>query len=159
MLLTRGRVCPLQLLLVLASGVIFGSESRGPPDHILLSKIRELLFRRLLRLAGLRLKYPNQPPHTILAMLTVKVRVRVRVTLRLEVYRQSVCLGVKTLETQDKRFLFPSWTFEVIVLMYQPLWREDGPVCYEYAWPLVKCTHRTYSMLLKNSCFCNMHTA
>jgi hypothetical protein len=34
--LTRGRVCRLQLLLVLASAVIFGSESRRTRGHILL---------------------------------------------------------------------------------------------------------------------------
>jgi hypothetical protein len=39
--LTRGWVCRLQLLLVLASLVILSSESRGAPDHILLSQIRE----------------------------------------------------------------------------------------------------------------------
>jgi hypothetical protein len=40
--LTRGRVCRLQLLLVLASAVILGSVSRrGTHDHILLSQIRD----------------------------------------------------------------------------------------------------------------------
>jgi hypothetical protein len=39
--LTRERVCRLQLLLVLASAVILGSESRGTRDHILLSQIRD----------------------------------------------------------------------------------------------------------------------
>jgi hypothetical protein len=39
--LTRERVCRLQLLLVLASAVILGSESRGTCDHILLSQIRD----------------------------------------------------------------------------------------------------------------------
>jgi hypothetical protein len=38
--LTRERVCRLQLLLVLASAVILGSQS-GPHDHILLSQIRD----------------------------------------------------------------------------------------------------------------------
>jgi hypothetical protein len=38
--LTRERVCRLQLLLVLASAVILGSESRRTRDHILLSQIR-----------------------------------------------------------------------------------------------------------------------
>jgi hypothetical protein len=38
--LTREQVCRLQLLLVLASAVILGSESRGTHDHILLSYIR-----------------------------------------------------------------------------------------------------------------------
>jgi hypothetical protein len=36
----RGRVCRLQLLLALASAFIFGSESRGTRDHILLSDSR-----------------------------------------------------------------------------------------------------------------------
>jgi hypothetical protein len=39
--LTRGRVCRLQLLLVLASAVILGSKSRGTHDHILLSQVRD----------------------------------------------------------------------------------------------------------------------
>jgi hypothetical protein len=39
--LTSGRVCRLQLLLVLASAVIFRSESRETHDHILLSQIRD----------------------------------------------------------------------------------------------------------------------
>jgi hypothetical protein len=38
--LTRGWVCRLQLLLVIASAVILRSESRGTHDHILLSQIR-----------------------------------------------------------------------------------------------------------------------
>jgi hypothetical protein len=39
--LTRERVCRLQLLLVLASEVTLGSESRVNRDHILLSQIRD----------------------------------------------------------------------------------------------------------------------
>jgi hypothetical protein len=62
--LTRGRVCNLQLLLVLASAVILGSESRGTRDHILLSQIPDFPFRRLLRLAGLRWTYSTQPPES-----------------------------------------------------------------------------------------------
>jgi hypothetical protein len=46
--LTRGRACRLKLLLVLASAVILGSESRGSRGHILLSQIRDFPFRRLL---------------------------------------------------------------------------------------------------------------
>jgi hypothetical protein len=42
-LLTRGRVCRLQLLLALASAVLFGSDSRGTRDHILLSQIRDFV--------------------------------------------------------------------------------------------------------------------
>jgi hypothetical protein len=84
-----GRVCRLQLLLVLASAVILGSESRGNHDHILLSEVRDspnlegqvpvffpqeqggpvippgtgFPFRRLLGLAGLRWRYSIPPPH------------------------------------------------------------------------------------------------
>jgi hypothetical protein len=63
--LTRGRVFRLQLLLALASTVILGPESRGTLDHILLSQIRDLSFRVLLRLAGLRWRYWTPPPHGI----------------------------------------------------------------------------------------------
>jgi hypothetical protein len=63
--LTRGWVCRLQMLPVLASAIIFGFESRGTRDHILLSQIRDLHFRRLLRLARLRCRYSNPPPHGI----------------------------------------------------------------------------------------------
>jgi hypothetical protein len=61
--LTRGRVCRLQLLLVLASSAIFGSESRRTRGRILLSHIRDFPFRRLLRLAGSRWRYSTPPPH------------------------------------------------------------------------------------------------
>jgi hypothetical protein len=60
--LTRGRVCHLQFLLVLASAVIFGSESRRTRDHILLSPVRDFPLRRLLRLAGIRWRYSTPPP-------------------------------------------------------------------------------------------------
>jgi hypothetical protein len=83
--LTRGRVCRLQLLLVLASAVVLRPESLWPHDHILLSQIRDspnlegqeqggpvirpgtgFLFCRLLRLAGLRCRYSTPPPHRVL---------------------------------------------------------------------------------------------
>jgi hypothetical protein len=60
--LTRGRVNRLQFLLVLASAVIFGSESRRTRGHILLSQIWDFPFRRLLRLAGSRWKNSTPPP-------------------------------------------------------------------------------------------------
>jgi hypothetical protein len=44
-------------------------------------------------------------------------RIRVRVTLRLAVYRQSVRLGDKPLETHDKVILFSKWTFAFIAFM------------------------------------------
>jgi hypothetical protein len=63
--LTRGRVCHLQLQLAFASRVIFGSESHGTHDHILLSQIQDFLFRRLLQLAGLQWRYYTPPPHRV----------------------------------------------------------------------------------------------
>jgi hypothetical protein len=68
--LTRGRVCRLQLLLVLASADIFGFDSRGTHDHNLLSQIRDFPFRRFLRLAGLRWRYSTPPPHESLSRLS-----------------------------------------------------------------------------------------
>jgi hypothetical protein len=53
-MVTRRRVCRLQLLLVRASAVIVESESSGTRDQILLTQIRDFPFRRLLRLAGLQ---------------------------------------------------------------------------------------------------------
>jgi hypothetical protein len=88
--LTRGRVCNRLLLLGLASAVLLGPESRGTEDHISLSQFFNLPqpegpgpriyipqeqggpvippgtglpFRLLLRLAWLRWKYCNPPPH------------------------------------------------------------------------------------------------
>jgi hypothetical protein len=61
--LTRGWVCHLQLLLALASAVIFGPESRRTRGHILLSQIWDFPFCRLLRLAGSRWRYSTPPPH------------------------------------------------------------------------------------------------
>jgi hypothetical protein len=60
--LTRGRVCGLQLLLLLASAVFVRSESIGTHDHILLSQIWDFPFRCLLRLAGSRLRCSTPPP-------------------------------------------------------------------------------------------------
>jgi hypothetical protein len=57
--LTRGRVCRLQLLLALASAVIFEPKSCRTRGHILLSQIRDFPSRRLLRLAGSRWKCPR----------------------------------------------------------------------------------------------------
>jgi hypothetical protein len=64
--LTIRRVCRLQLLLDLASAVIFGSESRRTRGHLLLSRIRDFPFRRHLRLTGSRWNYSTPPPHGVL---------------------------------------------------------------------------------------------
>jgi hypothetical protein len=38
--------------------------------------------------------------------VSIKVKVKVKVTLRLAVYRQSICLGIKPLENHDQNFFF-----------------------------------------------------
>jgi hypothetical protein len=62
-----GWVYRLQLLLALASAVIFGSESRRTGDRICIlpSQVRDFTFRRLLRFAGLQWRYSTPPPHGI----------------------------------------------------------------------------------------------
>jgi hypothetical protein len=45
--------------------------------------------------------------------------------------------------------IFFNWTLAAIVIMKHPLWREHRFAPCEYAWPFVKCTYGTYSMLMK----------
>jgi hypothetical protein len=55
---------------------------------------------------------------------------------------------LQPLETHDQGFYFCNWTLAMLVLMQHPLWW--GWVCLLWIWlALVKCTCRTYSMLLK----------
>jgi hypothetical protein len=84
--LTRGCICRLQLLLALASPVILGSESLGTREHILLSQIRDFPFRCLLRIAGLRWRYSNAPPHGTLNWLSLSLS-------HIATDDQSVCLS------------------------------------------------------------------
>jgi hypothetical protein len=70
-------------------------------------------FHRLLRHAGLRCRYSDPPPYGLTGLFTVKIKDN----LRLSVYRQSVHLAIKPLETHNQRPLFFNWTLAVIVLM------------------------------------------
>jgi hypothetical protein len=64
--LMRGRVCLIYNCCWLSPEQSFSSPSPvGLGDHILLSQIRDFLFRYLLRLAGLRWRYSNPPPHRV----------------------------------------------------------------------------------------------
>jgi hypothetical protein len=67
-------------------------------------------WQRLLTVEVLQLHAVRSSLHGLPWKLTldveVEVEVEVEVTLRLEVYRQSVCLGVKPLETHDQSFFF-----------------------------------------------------
>jgi hypothetical protein len=78
-------------------------------------------FRRLLRFAGLRWRYPNLPPHGH------QLDGRVRVTLRLAVYRQLVRLGFKPLETYDQCLFFQQNTYGYTPYVTSSLMR--GWVC------------------------------
>jgi hypothetical protein len=81
--LTGESVCYLQLLLVLASAVILGSESLGNHDHILLSHIRDfptlddeaLVFlsprNRVTQLHPQRLGSISSPPMTLRATVVI----------------------------------------------------------------------------------------
>jgi hypothetical protein len=127
----RGWVCRLRSLLVLASAVILGSDCRGIHDHILRSQIEDFpnlegqfpVF--ICPRDRVSLLYPQalgscpSPLKTRRATVQVfdpattrvdinRVRVRVTVTLRVAVYRQSICLGDKPLETHDQQFYFPN---------------------------------------------------
>jgi hypothetical protein len=117
--LTGERDCSLQFLLVIASAIIFGFESRGPHDHFLLSQFRRslnlegqvlvfiyfrnmggpvlssaigFLFHHLLRLAGLRRRCSTRL-HTKNSN-PCQVQVQVQVILRPTVSRP-VRLGVR----------------------------------------------------------------
>jgi hypothetical protein len=74
---TRGRVCRLQFLLVLASAVIFWSESHGTRGHILLSQIRDFPFRRLIRLAGSRWRYSTPSPRGDMILISINKSLKV----------------------------------------------------------------------------------
>jgi hypothetical protein len=86
--LTRGRVCPLQLLMALTSAVILGLA-------ILLSQIRDIPFRRLLRPAGLRWRYSTPPPHG-LSVYWVWVLFYDRLSAGQSVLNKSTLLGLTT---------------------------------------------------------------
>jgi hypothetical protein len=58
--LTRGRVCLLYTLLVLASAVFLGSESLGTRDRILLSQIWDLLLLSSFQYENSTLRKPRQ---------------------------------------------------------------------------------------------------
>jgi hypothetical protein len=154
--LMRERVCRIQLLLVLASAAILGSESRGTRDHIWRSQIRDypnlegqvpVFISPRIRVAQL---YPQALGSPFFASYESQsyaggIRHRlhtgnslslskseVKVTLRLTV-SQSVSLGVEPhLGLMTRYFLlFNSYG---LVFLGLPLWREDGSVFCIWCW-------------------------
>jgi hypothetical protein len=65
---------------------------------------------------GPHIYVPQEQGGSIIPPGDVKIKIEVKVTLWLAVYRQSVRLGVKSLEIHEQNFFF-NWTFAVIVLM------------------------------------------
>jgi hypothetical protein len=90
--MTRGWVCHLQLLLVLASAVILGSESRGTRDHILLSQIRHSpnLEGQVPVLISPRNRVPNYTPRHWLPFLSPPTTRRATV----EVFEPASTMGI-----------------------------------------------------------------
>jgi hypothetical protein len=80
-------------------------------------------FRLLLGLAGLRWWYSNPPTHRSDWLNNSKSKSKLLYAWRFTAYQFVLASSPLRLTTRD---FFPNWTL---------LWREDGFVCYEYAWP------------------------
>jgi hypothetical protein len=102
--LTRERVCRLQLLLALASQSFSGPSPAGLVTifYCLRFEILPTWRARFPYLNTLGTGWPSYRPRHWVYVQSSKFKV----TLRLAVYRQSVLLGVKPLETHDERLFF-----------------------------------------------------
>jgi hypothetical protein len=87
----------VQLLLIFASAVIFGFESRGTRDHILLSQFWDFPFRRPLRLAGLRWRYSTPPPHDKHLTLSLANNISARATQKHPISNSNLLLRAYSL--------------------------------------------------------------
>jgi hypothetical protein len=110
--LTRGCVCHLQLLLVLARAIILRSEYSGTHDHILLSQIRE--------------------PPNLDGQVPVFLRTILSLSLSLSHIAtdgQSVCLSWYRAPSGAHDQIFVTvWQFLFCLWGGRPLWREGGSV-------------------------------
>jgi hypothetical protein len=76
---------------------------------------------------------------------------RIRVTLRLLFIANLFAMAPSHSRIMATDLFFGNWTLAVIALMEHPLWRENAFVALmnRFRFALVKCTYRTYGMLLK----------
>jgi hypothetical protein len=112
--LTRGWVCPLQLLLDLASAAILRSESLETHDHLLLSHIRDSHNLE----PGPRIYIPQEQGGPIIPPGTgypFRQKVKVKVTLRLTV-SSSVSFGVKAPSSAHDQIFITVLTVTVLFL-------------------------------------------
>jgi hypothetical protein len=85
-------------------------------------------------------------------------RVWVTIDGVLAVYPNQFVLAPSPLRLTTIDIIFFNRILPVMVLMEHLLCREDGFASYEYAWASVKCTYRTYSILMKTFSFA-LHTS
>jgi hypothetical protein len=104
--LTRGRFCRLQLLLVLTSAVILGSESRGTRDHILLPQVRNfpILNGQSPYLCPLGTWWPRYTPRHWVPFLSPPTSRRATV----EVFEPVSTRGTLSLWWSSSRSLLPA---------------------------------------------------
>jgi hypothetical protein len=146
--LTRGRVCRLKLLLVLASAVILRSESRGTRDHILLSQIRcsPNLEGQVPHLYPIGTGWPSCNPRHWVTFSSPPMTRRATVELfeptskrglSTESESESHCywriVSLFVLVSSPVRGSWPDisycLTVTVLSLGGRPLWREGGSIC------------------------------
>jgi hypothetical protein len=147
-------VCRLQLLLILASAVILGSESSGTHDHILLSQIRSYLYPPGTRWPSYspRQWVPfSSPPTTRRATVEVfnpastrdavisKSRSKSNLYYDRRSVGQSILVSSTHLGLKTRYIPSESCGF---VDVGRPLWREDGSGFYN-----LQCTTFRFYML------------
>jgi hypothetical protein len=164
--LTRGRVCRLQLLLAFSSEVILESESRGTQSYFTVSDSKLPQPRG----SGLRIYVPQEQgdpvitPSTEFPLCCLLRLAGLRWRYSNPLLRQRQYQSQSYFTTGGLPPISSSWRqapsgsraenfFQLNPSVHRPYIASSvtrGWVfSYEYAWPFIKCTYRTYSILLK----------
>jgi hypothetical protein len=137
--LTRGRVCLLHMLLLLASVVILGSESLGTRDHILLSQIWDFPFPSSPTTRRITVEVFDPASTRVFHPAKSKLKFYPAKSSQSQGYiatdGQTVSLGVEPHLRFMTRYLLLFDTYG-LVFVGRPLWREDGSVNCKCCWPL-----------------------